>query len=111
VTDIYLKEGDLAKAIEFVVEDDTIDFTGATVAFNMRDEGGTQVVSNAAATIETEAYQGGTRSFLRRRPVAPDVVTTGRFDGEFVVTFSDTKTGRFPDRGYISILIGAHLDP
>jgi len=110
MTDLYLKEGDTAKAIEFVVDDPTIIFTGASVVLNMINSQGVHVISNAACTILTETVGGTEYTVFRYTPTAQEISTPGSYRLEWKVTFANSDVGRFPGKGYVTAMVGSNID-
>lgn len=103
----FLKRGDLGRSIRYTLQapdGSAIDLTGASVRFLMSNhETGASVVA-AAATIVTP-----TSGIVQYDWQANDVLAAGIFDGEFEVTYPDSRTETFPNYSYIEIIISGDL--
>lgn len=97
----YIKTNDTAPKLRYALLPRTVDLTGASVVFNMRNRQGTVKVSRGSATVVTAT---GTPT-VEYSWQAGDTDTEGRFYGEFEVTFVDTTVGTFPNDDEIDIKI------
>lgn len=97
----YIKTNDTAPSLRYALLPRTVDLTGASVVFNMRNRQGTVKVSRGSATVVTAT---GTPT-VEYPWQAGDTDTEGRFYGEFEVTFADTTVGTFPNDDEIDIKI------
>jgi hypothetical protein len=91
----YLKQGDTARSLSCVLEDNTgaaQDLTGATVTFSMREKETQAVKVDALAATVVTAGTG----LVRYDWAADDVDTPGTYEGEFRVTLSSGKQISFP---------------
>lgn len=106
--DFVIKKGDVRPVLSSTLtyaDGTTVNLTGASVRFVMRAQTAIAPTTNAAATIVT--------------PTAPAVVSyaftladsavTGRFMGEWHVTFADTSLMTFPSDGYLEIVVEEDL--
>ena len=100
-----MKKGDTAPALRYRLEPSTIDLTGATVVFNMKASGGTAVVTRGAAVIVTATKT----PTVEYQWSAGDTATSGTYNAEFEVTYSDGTIETFPRSGYIAGTIGDDL--
>lgn len=100
----YLKTGDTSPIIQYTLSP-TVDLTGATVVFNMKDASGTSVVDRGAASAVSPATDGVVQYAWQ----SADTDTAGSFRGEFEVTYSDATIETFPNYGYITIRISGDL--
>lgn len=101
----YIKTNDTAPALRYELLPRSVDLTGASVVFNMKDRNGVVKVSRGSGTIVT-ATGKPTVEYLWQ---AADTNTDGRFYGEFEVTFSDATIGTFPSDDEISIKISEDI--
>lgn len=101
----YMKQNDTSPAIKIECadgDDTVIPVTGATVKFFMRASDGTVKVNGDGVVVDGPNgiiqydWDGG----------AGDTDTVGVFNAEFQVTFSGGEIETFPNKGYISIVIG-----
>jgi hypothetical protein len=99
----YIKQNDTQPAFQAILEDgagDPINLDGATVRFHMRAIGATSTKVDAAASV-ISALSG----IVRYSWSAADTDTTGSFQAEFEVTYSDSTIETFPNDGYIRVEI------
>lgn len=102
--DFNIRQNDTGPTLDRTLTDSegaTVDITGATIVFNMRDTNGTVKVNRAVATI----VGAGTAGTVRYSWVAADTNTTGLYNGEFEVTFASGRIQTFPNPGAIRIQI------
>lgn len=98
----HLKRGDTSPSILYALTPTTVDLTGATVRFNMRNsDGATIKINRAVAVIVTPA---GTPT-VRYDWQAADVDTVGFYDAEFEVTYSGGAVETFPNADFIRVNI------
>jgi predicted dehydrogenase len=98
----YIKRNDTAPAFRATLQDAdaaSVDVTGATVRFHMRNEAGVAVV-DAAAVIITAAS-----GIVEYRWAAADTATSGVYKAEFEVTYSTGYIETFPNSGYHKVKI------
>ena len=95
-TTFYIKQNDTkpSLAAQLLSDGSAVDLTGATVKFHM----GSSV--DAAATI-VDAATGNVRYDWS----AADTTTSGTFNAEFEVTFSDGTIETFPNDEHLHIVI------
>lgn len=117
----YFKQGDTQTDLKVVLTDDrgAVDIsTGvSSVKFTMTEQGtGNVILSLQSCTINTES---GTlpNGFTYNRTVSyawqsQDVATIGTYNGEWLVTFTNGKTRKFPTGkpAYKTIVIQADLN-
>jgi hypothetical protein len=98
-----LKQNDTSPSIQTTLLDGNgfaVDITGNLgVTFHMRDSAGT-VVIDTAATVITAAT-----GIVRYDWLPADTATSGTFQAEFEVTYSDGKVETFPNASYIEVII------
>lgn len=99
----YIKTGDTAPALEYELHPRTVDLTGASVVFNLKDREGNVVVSRGTGQVLTAT----TRPKVGYPWQAGDTAGAGagRFYGEFEVTFADGSVGTFPGDDFIDVRI------
>jgi Rib/alpha/Esp surface antigen-like repeat protein len=100
---LFIKQNDTNPAMQFTLQDSdeqAVSLVGATARFLMRARGGSDVKTNAVASI-TDAAAG----VVTYTPVAADTDTPGQYEAEVEITYSDGTKETFPSRGYISIII------
>ncbi len=106
--DFKIKRNDTRPAIQAtlgsVVNGDTI----TSVAFNMADTSGTLVVDAASATIVQQASATQSAA-VKYQWQAADTDTSGIYNAEFQVTFSDGRVETFPNEGYLKVQIVSDL--
>ena len=100
----YIKQNDTRPELDTFLRDDkdrSINITGATVKFSMRNAS-TNVgkISLAAVTVVSSTAGRVKYSFT-----ASDTDTAGNFDGEFQVTFIAGQIETFPNDGYIKVIV------
>lgn len=104
--DFYIKEGDRDPALIVTCVDenrDVIDLSAATqVQFNMINPGTTTPEISLAAAVFEGPQSGGKVKYLW---TTGDTDTPGKYNGEFVITWSGGNKTRFPNYKYILIEI------
>jgi hypothetical protein len=108
VADFTIKSGDRLPSIQALLSDadGPINLSTATrVDFIMRPVAGGVPKVNAQATIVSAA--GG---IVRYEWAAVDTNTPGKYEGEWEVTWNDTKRQTFPTATYHDIEVRADLD-
>jgi hypothetical protein len=81
---------------------DVVDLTGATITFSMKAPGATSAkVDNAAATVIGAATDGQVRYTFE----GTDTDTIGPYMAEFKVNFSGGLPERFPNGGWLKVLV------
>lgn len=98
MSEFYIKRGDTSPGMAYTLSP-AVNFTGASVVFNMRQRNGALVINREAATIEDEA---GVVGFTFS---AAQTAAAGFFDAEFEVTYADTSVETFPNYGFIDVRI------
>tara|TARA_Y100000310_G_C20335772_1_gene647421 strand:- start:111 stop:446 length:336 start_codon:yes stop_codon:yes gene_type:complete len=100
----YIKQNDTRPELDVFLRDDkdrTINVTGATVKFNMRNASDNVVkVDNGSVTTVSSTAGRVKYSFS-----TSDTDTAGNFDGEFQVTFVGGQVETFPNDGYVKVII------
>lgn len=89
----YIKRNDLDPSIAYELTPKTVDLTGASVVFNMKDASGTVKVSRGSGSVVTAT---GT-PLIKYDWVSGDTDTAGTFYGEFEVTYASGRPGTFPN--------------
>ena len=100
----YIKQNDTRPELDVFLRDDkdrTINVTGATVKFNMRNASDNTIKVNAGS-VTTVSSTGGRVKYSFS---SADTDTSGNFDGEFQVTFVGGQVETFPNDGYIKVII------
>ena len=100
----YIKQNDTRPELDIFLRDDkdrSINITGATVKFSMRNASTNVVKISLAAVTPVSSTAGRVKySFT-----ASDTDTAGNFDGEFQVTFIAGQIETFPNDGYIKVIV------
>jgi|TARA_R110000751_G_scaffold256144_1_gene355642 hypothetical protein len=100
----YIKQNDTRPELDVFLRDDkdrTINVTGATVKFNLRNASDNTVKINNGSVTTVSSTSGRVKySFA-----ASDTDTAGNFDGEFEVTFVGGQVETFPNDGFIKVII------
>ena len=100
----YIKQNDTRPELDIFLRDDkdrSINVTGATVTFSMRNAS-TNVVKISLAAVTTVSSTAGR---VKYSFTASDTDTAGNFDGEFQVTFVGGQIETFPNDGYIKVIV------
>ena len=100
----YIKQNDTRPELDVFLRDDkdrTINVTGATVKFNMRNASDNIVKVNAGSVTPVSSTSGRVKYSFN----SADTDTAGNFDGEFQVTFVGGQVETFPNDGYIKVII------
>ena len=100
----YIKQNDTRPELDVFLRDDkdrTINVTGATVKFNMRNASDNTVKVNLGSVTTVSSTAGRVKYSFSS--AATD--TSGNFDGEFQVTFVGGQVETFPNDGYIKVII------
>ena len=100
----YIKQNDTRPELDIFLRDDkdrSINITGATVKFSMRNAA-TNVVKISLASVTTVSSTAGR---VKYSFTASDTDTAGNFDGEFQVTFVGGQVETFPNDGYIKVIV------
>jgi len=106
--DLIIKKGNTRPVLSYTCtrpDASTVNLTGASVKFVMRNPTATGPAVNAAATV-TSATAPATVSYTF---TATDTALAGSYSGEFVVTYADTSTETFPTDGYLDVLVEEDL--
>ena len=102
MSEFTIKQNDTSPSLLYAIQPTSIDLTGATVVFNMRNQVTNVVqVSRKAAIVVTAT---GTPTVQYDWDEA-DTQTSGQFEAEFEVTHSNGRVETFPQRGFIGITI------
>ena len=99
-----IKQNDTRPELDVFLRDDkdrTINVTGATVKFNMRNASDNIVKVNAGSVTTVSSTSGRVKYSFS----TADTDTAGNFDGEFQVTFVGGQVETFPNDGYIKVII------
>ena len=100
----YIKQNDTRPELDVFLRDDkdrTINVTGATVKFNMRNASDNIVKVNAGSVTTVSSTSGRVKYSFN----SADTDTAGNFDGEFQVTFVGGQVETFPNDCYIKVII------
>ena len=100
----YIKQNDTRPELDVFLRDDkdsTINVTGATVKFNMRNASDNTVKVNNGSVTTVSSTSGRVKYSFS----ASDTDTAGNFDGEFQVTFVGGQVETFPNDGFIKVII------
>ena len=100
----YIKQNDTRPELDVFLRDDkdrTINVTGATVKFNMRNASDNTIKVNAGSVTTVSSTSGRVKYSFS----TADTDTAGNFDGEFQVTFVGGQVETFPNDGYIKVII------
>lgn len=103
MTKFYMKQNDTSPAIKIECadgDDAVIPVTGASVDFFMRGSNGTVKVNGTGSVTD------GPNGIIQYDWSAGDTDTVGIFEAEFQVTFAGGEIETFPNKGYISVVIG-----
>lgn len=102
-----IKRNDLDPSIAYELTPRSVDLTGATVVFNMKDSSGSVKVNRASGSIVTAT---GTPT-VKYDWTSGDTDTAGTYYGEFEVTYASGRPGTFPngDDEFIEIVIGEDI--
>ena len=100
----YIKQNDTRPELDVFLRDDkdrSINVTGATVKFNMRNSADNTVKIDTGSVTTVSSTAGRVKySFT-----AANTDTAGNFEGEFQVTFVGGQVETFPNDGYIKVII------
>ena len=100
----YIKQNDTRPELDVFLRDDkdrTINVTGATVKFNMRNASDNTVKVNLGSVTTVSSTAGRVKYSFS----SADTDTSGNFDGEFQVTFVGGQVETFRNDGYIKVII------
>lgn len=98
----YIKQNDTGAQLQFELTPSSVDLTGASVVFNMRDRATKAVkVSRGTAVVVTATVTPTVKYPWQ----AADTDTAGDFEGEFEVTFVSGQIETYPNDGFIPIHI------
>ena len=100
----YIKQNDTRPELDIFLRDDkdrTINITGASVKFSMRNAS-TNVVKVSLGSVTTVNSTSGRVKYSFS---SADTDTAGNFDGEFQVTFVGGQVETFPNDGYIKVIV------
>lgn len=100
----FLKRGDRSPSIRFTLSP-TVDLTGATARFLMRDRATGAAVVTASASVVIPATAG----IVQYDWQSADVAASGVYDAEFEITYSTGKIETFPNYGYIAVIISGDI--
>lgn len=102
-----IKRNDLDPSIAYELTPRSVDLTGATVVFNMKDSMDAIKVNRGAGSIVTAT---GTPT-VKYDWASGDTDTIGTYYGEFEVTYASGKPGTFPngEDDFIEIVIGEDI--
>jgi hypothetical protein len=100
----YIKQNDTRPELDVFLRDDkdrSINITGASVKFNMRDASDNSVKISAGSVTTVSSTAGRVKYSFG----VLDTNTSGNFEGEFQVTFVGGQVETFPNDGYIKVII------
>ena len=100
----YIKQNDNRPNLDVSLRDDrdrSVDITGATVVFHMRNAADNTVVVSSGSVSIISASRGD----VRYDWVVANTATSGNFQAEFQVTFAEGAVQTFPNDGYVKIVI------
>jgi hypothetical protein len=103
----YIKTGDTSPAIRYALDPASVVLTGATVRFQMRQRrsrGGATLIDAPAVVVTTT----GTPT-VEYQWEAADTASTGTFEAEFRVTYSNGGIETFPNDGFISVKVSEDI--
>lgn len=98
----YLKRGDTSPSILYALLPATVDLTGATVRFNMRNKDTGAIKVNRAAAVVVTAT--GTPT-VRYDWQAADTDIAAYYSAEFEVTYAGGSVETFPNADFIAVSI------
>jgi BppU N-terminal domain len=107
LSSFFLKQGDTAPAIDYIVLDEDgvpINLTGSTVTFYMQDMSGNEVIDGGACSL-IDAPNGQ----VRYQWLDGDSDISGLYAAEFLVTFGGGTKRTTPDPGWITVVISSSL--
>lgn len=98
----YIKSNDTSPALAYELVPASVDLTGATVKFSMRQVGQNAALISRSAAIVLIATVTPTVKYVWQ---PGDVANRGDLlcEGEFEVTYADGSIETFPNSGYIPI--------
>ena len=103
-----MKHNDTSPAIQIDAKDAAgvaKNITGATIKFHMRAKGASVAKVDAAGSIVA-----GASGVMKYQWITGDTDTTGTFEGEFEVTYTDSTIETFPNGSrYIRIKIAEEI--
>ena len=104
MADIFpMKQNDTAPSLLYALSPASVDLTGATVRFSMRDRVlGTVKINRVATVIVTPTVTPTVRYDWQ----ATDTDTIGFYEAEFEVTYANGKIETFPNSTFIPVNIG-----
>ena len=110
MADVWVKTFDTAPAVLATLKDANgaaVNIADATVAFSMREIGGTTSVIEGAEASNDQVTDGsdGSKGKVSYPWQEGDTDGAGGYHGEFEVTFQDGEVETFPNDGYITIAI------
>ena len=100
----YIKQNDSRPELDVFLRDDkdrSINVTGATVKFNMRNASDNTTKISAGSVTTVSSTSGRVKYSFS----TSDTDTSGNFDGEFQVTFVGGQVETFPNDGFIKVII------
>ena len=106
--DFVIKKGDVRPVLSSTLtyaDGSSVNLTGATVRFVMRAQTAISPTTNAAATVVTATAP----AVVSYAFTPADSAVTGRFMGEWHVTFADASLMTFPSDGYLEIVVEEDL--
>jgi hypothetical protein len=101
----YMKEGNTSPAIRYELYPPTVDLTGATVLFQMREPlslGGATLINNPAVVVIEKDTPTVEYSWQTGNP-------SGIYEAEFDVTYADGTTETFPNDEFILIKVSKKI--
>lgn len=101
----YIKRRDTSPSLVYALIPTTVDLTGATVRFSMKNQEGAVVINRAASTVVTPTVT----PTVRYNWQASDTANAGFFFAEFEVTYSSGAIETFPNYSMIAIKISEDI--
>jgi len=101
----YIKQGDTAPDIAYTLTPPT-DLTGATIVFNLRLKGSTDLLLDR---VPAEIVGAPTQGVVKYSWVTGDTDEIGDYDAEFEVTYPDGTIATYPNYKYFPVKISDDL--
>lgn len=102
-----IKRNDTSPSLVWEITSTIGTLLGSTVVFNMKNAAGTVIIARAAASFDN----GGTGVLpsLIYNWIATDTAASGKYFGEFEVTYADGRIETFPNNTNIPIVIAGDI--
>lgn len=108
MSDHVRKLGDTNKPITVTLSPETIDLTGSTILSTVADSTGA-IVFSRAPTVDNMVGAKNSPPKLSTAVLVGDFTVIGEYSFETRVTFPDGSIQRFPEAGFMRILVKPHL--